>query len=83
MNVIAGGARGVADLLPQDARGRFGNVVCGIPLVLLPRARQAEFIGAMQQAAPGAGFLHYSDCITSRCQPRITDWRRNAWRGRR
>ncbi len=65
VTVIAGDARGVADLLPQDARGRFGSVVCGIPLVLLPRAKQTEFIGVMQQAAPSAGFLHYSDCITS------------------
>jgi phosphatidylethanolamine/phosphatidyl-N-methylethanolamine N-methyltransferase len=63
--VIEGDARRLADLIPEEIQGRIGTVVCGIPLVLLPQPRQAEFIDAIKSVAPGRGFLHYSYCATS------------------
>jgi phosphatidylethanolamine/phosphatidyl-N-methylethanolamine N-methyltransferase len=39
--------------------------VCGIPLVLLPTARQRALVEAIEAVAPGRGFLHYTYCITS------------------
>ena len=65
VNVIAGDARSLPDLIPGNRHGRIGTVVCGIPLVLLPVAEQRRFIDAMQAVAPGRGFLHYSYCVTS------------------
>lgn len=63
--VLQGDARDLPALLPPDRRGRIGSVICGIPLVLLPLAEQRRFIDAMEAAAPGRGFLHYSYCVTS------------------
>lgn len=63
VTVIQGDARALPNLLPPNRR--IGTVVCGIPLVLLPVAEQRRFIDAMQAAAPGRGFLHYSYCATS------------------
>jgi len=63
--VIEGDARKLADLVPRHWHGRIGSVVCGIPLVLLPRAEQRRFIDAIEAVAPGRGFLHYSYCVTS------------------
>lgn len=65
VNVVEGDARQLCDLLPADVHGRIGTVVCGIPLVLLPVPEQRRFIDAIEQVAPGRGFLHYSYCITS------------------
>ena len=65
VDVIAGDARALPDLLPRARHGRVGTVICGIPLVLLPVAEQRRFIGAMLAVAPGRGFLHYSYCATS------------------
>lgn len=65
ITVIAGDAWDLPALLGADLAGRVGAVVCGIPLVLLPRARQAALIGAIEAVAPGRGFLHYSYCATS------------------
>src|SRR5271168_1523639 len=42
--VIEGDARRLSDLLPSSWHGRFGTVICGIPLVLLPLAEQRRFI---------------------------------------
>lgn len=64
-NVIEGDARRLAELIPPNWHGRFGTVICGIPLVLLPRAEQQRFVDAMQAVAPGRGFLHFSYCATS------------------
>lgn len=64
VTVLEGDAR-QPDLIPQWLRGRIGDIVCGIPLVLLPLTEQRKFIDAMQAAAPGRGFLHYSYCATS------------------
>lgn len=65
VNVIEGDARNLAELIPEQWHGRIGTVVCGIPLVLLPRAEQRRFIDAIEAVAPGRGFLHYSYCATS------------------
>jgi phosphatidylethanolamine/phosphatidyl-N-methylethanolamine N-methyltransferase len=63
--VIEGDARDLPRLIPERWRGRFGSVVCGIPLVLLPKPEQRRFIDAIEAVAPGRGFLHYSYCATS------------------
>jgi len=63
--VIEGDARKLPDLIPDRYRGHIGTIVCGIPLVLLPRAEQRRFIDAIDAVAPGQGFLHFSYCVTS------------------
>ena len=63
--VLEGDARHLPALLPPDRRGQVSSVICGIPLVLLPLAQQRRFIDAIEAAAPGRGFLHYSYCVTS------------------
>ncbi|WP_144186153.1 class I SAM-dependent methyltransferase [Elioraea rosea] len=81
VNVVCGDAWSLRTLLGPEATGRVGAVVCGIPLVLLPRPRQAALIEAIEDAAPGRGFLHYSYCITSPL-PRAAhglEGRRLAW----
>ena len=65
VNVIEGDARRLPELLPTRWRGKVGTVICGIPLVLLPKAEQRRFIDAMEDVAPGRGFLHYTYCATS------------------
>ncbi len=65
VEVIAGDARALPDLLPRLRHGRISTVICGIPLVLLPILEQRRFIDAMLAVAPGRGFLHYSYCATS------------------
>jgi len=63
--VTEGDAWRLAELLPAQWHGRIGTVVCGIPLVLLPLARQRGLVAAIEAVAPGRGFLHYSYCATS------------------
>jgi phosphatidylethanolamine/phosphatidyl-N-methylethanolamine N-methyltransferase len=65
VNVIEGDARRLPELLPTRWQGKVGTVICGIPLVLLPKAEQRRFIDAMEDVAPGRGFLHYTYCATS------------------
>jgi phosphatidylethanolamine/phosphatidyl-N-methylethanolamine N-methyltransferase len=65
VTVLEDDARILPDLLPDHLRGRIKSVICGIPLVLQSAVEQRRFIDAMQQAAPGRGFLHYSYCATS------------------
>jgi phosphatidylethanolamine/phosphatidyl-N-methylethanolamine N-methyltransferase len=65
VKVIEGDARALPDLIPDRWFGRVGTVVCGVPLVLLPKVEQRRFIDAIQAVAPGRGFLHYSYCVTS------------------
>ena len=57
VQVLAGDARDLPTLLPHHWHGRIGSVVCGIPLVLLPLAEQRRFIAAIEEVAPGRGFL--------------------------
>jgi len=79
--VIEGDARQLARLVPQHWHGRIGSVICGIPLVLLPRAAQRRFIDAIETVAPGRGFLHFSYCVTSPLPYRkhALTARREAW----
>jgi phosphatidylethanolamine/phosphatidyl-N-methylethanolamine N-methyltransferase len=65
VTVIEGDARDLPTLIPHHWHGRVGTVICGIPLVLLPKAEQRRFIDAIEAVAPGRGFLHYSYCVTS------------------
>ena len=65
VSVIEGDARHLPRLTPAHWHGRVGTVICGIPLVLLPRVAQRAFIDAIEAIAPGRGFLHYSYCATS------------------
>lgn len=79
--VIEGDARRLPDLVPPHWHGRIGTVVCGIPLVLLPKPEQRRFIDAIQAVAPDRGFLHYSYCATSPLPARHhgLSARREAW----
>lgn len=63
--VLRGDAFALAELVPRRWHGRIGTVICGIPMVMLPLERQAALVAAMEQVAPGRGFLHYTFCITS------------------
>jgi phosphatidylethanolamine/phosphatidyl-N-methylethanolamine N-methyltransferase len=65
VTVIEGDAWQLSELLPQAWHGRIGTVICGIPLVLLSRARQHALVDAIEAVAPGRGFLHFSYCATS------------------
>ena len=78
VEVIAGDARALPDLLPRARHGRIGTVICGMPLVLLPVPEQRRFIGAMLAVAPGRGFLHYSYGATS-----PLPWRRHGLAAKR
>ena len=79
--VIQGDARALPELIARRWHGHIGSVVCGIPLVLLPRAEQARFITAIEAVAPGRGFLHFSYCATSPLPARAhgLSARRIAW----
>ena len=65
VEVLACAARDLRAHLPARFQGRVTSVVCGIPLVLLPLARQRAFIQAIFSIAPGRDFLHFSYCVTS------------------
>jgi phosphatidylethanolamine/phosphatidyl-N-methylethanolamine N-methyltransferase len=65
VTVLCGDAWRLPSLLGAEQVGRIGSVVCGIPLVLLPLARQRALVEAIEAVAPGRGFLHYTYCITS------------------
>ena len=63
--ILPGDARDLARLVPAAWHGRIGTVICGMPLLLLPRAEQQRIVDAIEQVAPGRGFLHFSYCATS------------------
>jgi phosphatidylethanolamine/phosphatidyl-N-methylethanolamine N-methyltransferase len=65
VEVLECDARELRNHLPARFSGRVTSVVCGIPLVLLPLARQRAFIQAIFSIAPGRDFLHFSYCVTS------------------
>ena len=65
VQVVTGDAFALPAVLPPDAPGRIGTVICGIPLVLLPLGRQVAFVTAVEAVAPGRGFLLYTYCATS------------------
>ncbi|MGG5807813.1 class I SAM-dependent methyltransferase [Falsiroseomonas sp. CW058] len=81
VNVIRGDAFELPDALPRALHGRVGTVICGIPLVLLPLARQRRFVDAVETVAPGRGFLLYTYCVTSPLPRRRLGLaaRREAW----
>jgi phosphatidylethanolamine/phosphatidyl-N-methylethanolamine N-methyltransferase len=81
VQVIEGDARRLPELVPPRWHGRIGTVVCGIPLVLLPRREQRRFIDAIDAVAPGRGFLHFSYCVTSPLpmRPHGLSGQREAW----
>jgi len=81
VGVIEGDARWLSTLVPAQWHSRIGTVICGIPLVLLPRAEQRRVIGAIEAVAPGRGFLHFSYCATSPLPRRkhALTARREAW----
>ena len=64
VRVIQGDARDLPALL-AGIGARVGAVICGVPLVLLPRSEQQRFVASINAVAPGTGFLHYSYCVTS------------------
>ncbi len=78
VQVLEGDARDLPGLLPHHWHGRIGSVICGIPLLLLPLAGQRRFIAAIEEVAPGRGFLQYSYCVTS-----PLPWRKHALTARR
>jgi phosphatidylethanolamine/phosphatidyl-N-methylethanolamine N-methyltransferase len=65
VNVICGDAFELERDLPARFRGRVGDAICGIPLVMLPLAQQRRFVDAVEAVAPGRGFLLLTYCITS------------------
>jgi len=65
VQVVCGDGFDLPRVLEQAGAGRVGDVVCGIPLVMLPFATQQKIVGAMLGASPVRGFLHLSYCITS------------------
>lgn len=81
VRVICGDAWNLPDILDPALHGTIGSVVCGIPLVLLPREKQASLIEAIEAVAPGQGFLHYTYCLTSPLPIRAhgLEGRRVAW----
>jgi phosphatidylethanolamine/phosphatidyl-N-methylethanolamine N-methyltransferase len=61
ITVIQGSATDIEDLLPAEARGRVGAVICGIPVSMLGMDEQAAMIKAMLALKPRDGrFLAYS-----------------------
>ncbi|MFQ3623283.1 MAG: methyltransferase domain-containing protein [Acetobacteraceae bacterium] len=81
VTVLCGDAWDLPSLVGGDLHGTIGSVVCGIPLVLLPRPRQRALIEAIDRVAPGRGFLHYTYCVTSPLPTRALalDGERIAW----
>lgn len=65
VQVVCGDAFDLPDVLAAAGNPRVGDVVCGIPLVMLPADAQRRIVGAMLAASPKRGFLHLSYCITS------------------
>jgi len=65
VNVVCGDGFELPRVLEQARAGRVGDVICGIPLVMLPFPTQQKIVAAMLEASPLRGFLHLSYCITS------------------
>ncbi len=64
VRVVCGDAFELPRVLAEAGSPAVGDVVCGIPLVMLPIEQQRRIVGAMLAASP-RGFLHLSYCITS------------------
>lgn len=60
VTVVQGDAADLVQHLPARFEGRISHVVCGVPLMLLPFEVQGRFVEAVEQVAPGRGFLQLS-----------------------
>lgn len=61
VTVIHGSAAEIASLLPEEARGRVGEIVCGVPVSLLGYDDQKAMVDAMLAVLPeGERFLAYT-----------------------
>ncbi|MCS6890289.1 MAG: methyltransferase domain-containing protein [Rhodovarius sp.] len=65
VRVVCGDAFELPKVLAEAGNPPVGDVVCGIPLVMLPAEQQRRIVSAMLEASPRRGFLHLSYCITS------------------
>lgn len=61
ITMIHGSASDIGKLLPPEARGRVGAVICGVPVSMWAADEQAAMVEAMQALEPHDGrFLAYS-----------------------
>jgi len=61
ITMIEGSASDIENLLPAEAGGRIGAIVCGVPISMLGEAEQAAMIEAVLALEPHDGrFLAYS-----------------------
>ncbi len=61
ITMIQGSGADIEQLLPAEARGRVGAVICGVPVSMLATGEQAAMIKAMLALEPHDGrFLAYS-----------------------
>lgn len=61
ITMIQGSAADIEILLPPEARGRIGSVICGVPVSMLDAQEQAAMIEAILALEPHDGrFLAYS-----------------------
>ena len=72
--VIQGDARQLSDLIPEHCQGHIGTVICGIPLVLLPRDEQRRFHrrdrrGRARQGVPAFQLLRHVPAALSASPP--------------
>ncbi len=65
VKVVCGDAFELPEVLRAAGNPRVGDVICGVPLVMLPKDAQTKIVAAMLAASPKRGFLHLSYCITS------------------
>ncbi len=66
VTVLCADAFALTEALPPVVAGRVGTVICGLPVSLMPRARQAELVAKMLALMPpGRRFLAYSHRLTS------------------
>ena len=66
VRVLCSDAFALEEALPPGAAGAIGTVICGLPVSLMPRERQAELVAGMQALTPpGRRFLAYSHRLTS------------------
>ncbi|MEN9775051.1 MAG: hypothetical protein RL322_2121 [Pseudomonadota bacterium] len=65
VEVVHGDALDLASNIRPELHGAIGQIICGIPLLLLPFGAQRRFVDSVEQVAPGQGFLQLSYQITS------------------
>lgn len=61
ITMIEGSADDIGELLPTEAKGRVGTVICGVPLSMLDTESQKAIVDAILALEPrDGGFLQYS-----------------------